>query len=59
MCDPNDSVGKNVLSNEQLTRRLIELEQKVSRLENVLSPRMTWSVSQDELAETNVVDEEE
>lgn len=45
-------VSKCLLSNDELTRRLIELEQRVSLLESSLSPNVTWGVSQVELAET-------
>jgi len=43
---------KNLLSNDELTRRPIDLEERVALLESSLSPKVTWGVSQVELAET-------
>ena len=48
---------ENVLSNELLTKWLIELEERLRRLE-ALSPSVTLEVSQDELAETRRENEE-
>ena len=48
---------EHVLSNELLTKWLIELEERLRRLE-ALSPSVTLEVSQDELAETRRENEE-
>ena len=48
---------ENVLSNALLTKWLIELEERLRRLE-ALSPSVTLEVSQDELAETRRENEE-
>jgi len=48
---------ENVLSNALLTKWLIELEERLRRLE-ALSPSVTLEVSQDELAETGRENEE-
>lgn len=49
---------ENVLSNDLLTKWLIELEERLRRLEASLSPRVTWEVGQAELAETKRENEE-
>ena len=58
-CDrhPYEFAKENVLSNELLTRWLVELEERLRRLE-ALSPSVTLEVSQDELAETGRENEE-
>jgi len=55
---PYELAKKNVLSNDLLTKWLIELEERLRRLEASLSPRVTWEVSQAELAETKRENEE-
>jgi len=47
-----DLAKESVLSNELLTKWLLELEERLRVVEASLSPRVTWGVSQDELAET-------
>jgi len=48
---PYELAKKNVLPNSLLTKWLIDIEERLRRLES-LSPNVTWEVSQDELAET-------
>jgi len=48
---PYELAKNNVLPNSLLTRWLIDIEERLRRLES-LSPNVTWEVSQDELAET-------
>jgi len=48
---PYDLAKRDVLSNELLTKWLVDLEERVRKLEASLSPRVTWEVSQAELAE--------
>lgn len=55
---PYELAKENVLSNELLTKWLIELEERLRRLEASPSPHVTWGVSQDELAETRRENEE-
>jgi len=55
---PYDIAKEKVLSNELLTKWLIELEERLRKLELSLSPRVTWGVSQAELAETEKQSEE-
>ena len=55
---PYELAKKNVLSNDLLTKWLIELEERLRKLEASLSPRVTWGVSQAELAETKKENEE-
>ena len=55
---PYELAQKNVLSNDLLTRWLIELEERLRRLDASRSPRVTWEVSQAELAETKKENEE-
>jgi hypothetical protein len=54
----SESAGEKVLSNDLLTKRFAELEERVRRLEASLSPNVTWGVSQDELAETEKANED-
>jgi hypothetical protein len=49
---------ENVLSNDLLTKWLLELEERLRRLEASLSPSVTWEVGQAELAETKRENEE-
>jgi hypothetical protein len=49
---------ETALSNDSLTKWLIDLEERVRRLESSLSPNVTWEVSQAELAETENESEE-
>jgi transposase-like protein len=55
---PYDLAKERVLSNELLTKWLIELEERLRKLEASLSPNVTWEVSQAELAETEKQSEE-
>jgi hypothetical protein len=55
---PYDLAKERVLSNELLTKWLIELEERLRKLEVSLSPNVTWEVSQAELAETEKQSEE-
>jgi hypothetical protein len=43
---------KSVLSNDLLTKWLVDLEERLRKIESSLSPKVTWEVSQAELAET-------
>lgn len=43
---------RSVLPNDLLTRWLVELEERLRKIEDSLSPNVTWGVGQDELAET-------
>jgi len=43
---------ENVLSNDLLTKWLINLEERLRKVESSQSPRVTWGVSQAELTET-------
>jgi hypothetical protein len=43
---------ETVLSNDLLTKWLLELEKRLQAVEASLSLKVTWGVSQDELAET-------
>lgn len=51
---PYELAKEGVLSNQLLTEWLIELEERLRRVEASLSPDVTWGVSQDELAETGM-----
>jgi hypothetical protein len=55
---PYELAKESVLSNDLLTKWLIELEERVRRLVASLSPRVTWGVGQAELAETKRENEE-
>jgi len=55
---PCELARENVLSNDLLTKWLMELEERLRRVESSLSPRVTWGVSQAELAETKRENEE-
>jgi hypothetical protein len=55
---PYEFAKKNVLSNDLLTKWLIDLEERIRKLESSLSPNVTWEVSQAELAETKRENEE-
>jgi len=55
---PYELAKKNVLSNDLLTKWLIDLEERLRKLEASLSPNVTWEVSQAELAETKKENEE-
>ncbi len=56
--ESSQAKSRNVLSNEQLTERLTDLEERVSRLEASSSLNVTWGVRQVELAETKRKPEE-
>jgi len=62
MADDDKSVyelaKETALSNDLLTKWLIDLEERVRKLESSLSPNVTWEVSQAELAETENESEE-
>jgi hypothetical protein len=49
---------EGVLSNDLLTKWLIDLEERLRKLESSWSPRVTWGVSKAELAETKKENEE-
>ena len=55
---PYELAKKNVLSNDLLTKWLIDLEERIRKLESSLSPNVTWEVSQAELTETRKENEE-
>jgi hypothetical protein len=55
---PYELAKKSVLSNDLLTKWLIDLEDRLRKLENSLSPQVTWEVSKAELAETENENEE-
>jgi len=55
---PYELAKKNVLSNDLLTKWLIDLEERLRKLEDSLSPHVTWEVSKAELAETENENEE-
>jgi len=46
------------LSNDLLTKWLVEIEERLRRIESSPSPSVTWEVSQAELAETENKSEE-
>jgi hypothetical protein len=50
--------AEGVLSNELLTRWLLDVEERLRKLESSLSPHVTWEVSKAELAETERKNEE-
>jgi hypothetical protein len=49
---------EGALSNDLLTKWLVEIEERLRRIESSLSPSVTWEVSQAELAETENKSEE-
>jgi len=49
---------ERILSNELLTKWLIDVEERLRRLAASLSPNVTWEVSKAELAETKKENEE-
>jgi hypothetical protein len=51
---PYKSAKKSVLSNDLLTKWLLDLEERLQKIESSLSPKVTWEVSQAELAETEI-----
>lgn len=51
---PYELAKERVLSNDLLTKWLVELEERLRRVEASLSPDVTWEVSQDELAENKM-----
>jgi len=55
---PYELAKKDVLSNDLLTKWLIDLEDRIRKLESSLSPNVTWEVSQAELTETKKENEE-
>ena len=55
---PYELAKEGVLSNDLLTKWLIDLEERLRKLESSLSPRVTWEVSKAELAETKKENEE-
>ena len=55
---PYDLAKETVLSNDLLTKWLVDLEERLRRLESSWSPNVTWGVSKAELAETKKEEEE-
>jgi hypothetical protein len=55
---PYELAVAGVLSNDLLTKWLIDIEERLRKLEGSLSPRVTWEVSKAELAETENENEE-
>jgi hypothetical protein len=55
---PYDLAKESVLSNDLLTKWLIDLEERLRKLESSWSPNVTWEVSKAELAETKKEDME-
>jgi hypothetical protein len=55
---PYDLAKEGVLSNDLLTKWLIDLEERLRKLECSWSPCVNWGVSKAELAETKKEDEE-
>jgi hypothetical protein len=55
---PYDLAKEGVLSNDLMTKWLIDLEERLRKLESSWSPDVTWGVSKAELAETKTEDEE-
>jgi hypothetical protein len=53
-----DLAKETVLSNALLTKWLVDLEERLRRLESLWSPNVTWGVSKAELAETKKEEEE-
>ena len=50
--NPYDLAKKGALPNGLLTKWLIDLEERLRKIESSMSPKVTWGVSQAELAET-------
>jgi len=55
---PYKLAEENVLSNDLLTKWLIDLEERLRKLESSVSSSVTWEVGQAELAETKSENEE-
>jgi hypothetical protein len=55
---PYELAKEGVLPNDLLTKWLVDLEERLRKLESSLSPRVTWEVSKAELAETKKENEE-
>ena len=55
---PYELAKEIVLSNDLLTKWLVDLEERLRKLESSSSPRVTWEVSKAELAETKKENEE-
>jgi hypothetical protein len=55
---PYELAKEVVLSNDLLTKWLIDLEERLRKIESSLSLDVTWEVSQAELAETKSENEE-
>lgn len=53
-----ESAKKHVLSNDLLTKWLINIEERIRKIELSWSPNVTWGVSKAELAETKSEDKE-
>jgi len=47
-----------ILSNDLLSKWLIDIEEKLREIESLWSPNVTWEVSKAELAETESENEE-
>jgi len=55
---PYELAKEDVLSNDLLTKWLVDIEERLRKLESSLSQFVTWEVSQAELAETRSENEE-
>ncbi|MGB9672180.1 MAG: hypothetical protein ACPLZY_03430 [Candidatus Norongarragalinales archaeon] len=50
--NPYELAKERVLPNDLLTKWLVDLEERLRKIESSPSPKVTWEVSQAELAET-------
>jgi hypothetical protein len=55
---PYELAKESVLSNDLLTKWLVDLEERLRKLESSQSLRVNWGVSKAELAETEKENEE-
>ncbi len=53
-----ESAKESVLSNDLLTKWLVDIEERLRKIESSWSPYVTWEVSKAELAETEKENEE-
>jgi hypothetical protein len=56
--NPYELAKEGVLPNDLLTEWLIDIEERLRRIESSQSPSVTWEVSKAELAETESENEE-
>ena len=56
--NPYELAKEGILSNDLLTEWLIDIEERLRRIESSQSPSVTWEVSKAELAETESENEE-